>query len=102
MDAELDLNCGLGNHDRGEGMVTAFLDEDPDVVFLSGNEGTAGPNPYEETSLAKEDSQFLTGVDDDDGLEVDKLTVKVLSSDSDDSNEFILSRRFFSSRAVGD
>jgi len=81
------LNCGLGNHGRGgedcEGTVTFFfLDEDPNtsVVFLSGNEGTAAPNPYEEASLAKEDSQSLTGADgglDDD----DKLTVKVLLDD---------------------
>ncbi len=55
---------------------------------FSGNEGTAPPpNPYEEASLAKEDSQSLAGVARDDGLAEDKWTVKVLLSL--DSDEFI-------------
>jgi hypothetical protein len=40
------------------------------------------PKPYEEDSLAKEASQFLTGVARDDGFDEDKSMVKVLSLDS--------------------
>jgi hypothetical protein len=46
-----------------------------DDVF-SGSDGIFPPSPYEEESLANEDSQILTGADD--GLDEDRLTVNVL------------------------
>lgn len=52
--------------------------EDSAGFVFSGNEGTllVPPKPYEDESLAKEDSQSFTGAVE--GFDEDRLTVKVL------------------------
>jgi hypothetical protein len=80
---EADFDCGLVNHGH-EGDFEDFVDCEEVALegVFTGNAGMFPPKPYDEASLAKFASQFLTGVDD--GLE-DKLTVKVLLSlDSDE------------------
>jgi hypothetical protein len=89
--AELNFNFVLVIHNR-DGDCEEVLLAMEDV--FSGNEGTAPPpNPYEDASLAKEDSQSLADVARDDGLDEEKWTVKVLLSL--DSDEFIVTVSVF-------
>ena len=85
-DTELDFN--RENQDRDGNCEEVDL-ATGDV--FSGNEGIPPANPYEEASLPKENSQSLTGVvEDDDGLDEDKLMVKVLLLlDSDEFMFFV-------------